>query len=155
MSIWKNLFAKKNVRAPSVRSGLPKTSLRHFMDADDFCQDVPENAISQIVCLVGSATIRFSDADAVRAYAGANPAWSRAQPVKLLYASHELGSKHESSLKCVQAIAHEMTQRETVIQARKVEIANAGRTLQLCFATVFGQSTKTDIFMLDEPIPFG
>ena len=125
------------------------------MDADDFCQDVPEDVISQIVCFVGSPVIRFSDADATRAYAGANPTWSRAHPVKLLYASHHLGSKQESSLKCVQAIAHEMTQRETVIQARKVEIASAGRTLYLCFATLFGKSTKTEVFLLDEPIPYG
>ena len=125
------------------------------MDADDFCQDVPEHAITQIVCLVGSPAIRFSDADAIRAYAGANPTWSRTHPVKLLYASHELGSKQECSLKCVQAIAHEMTQRETILQARKVKIANAGRTLSVCFATVVGKSTRTDVFLLDEPIPFG
>lgn len=158
MSIWKNLFATKMPRAagaPASNAGAPGTSLRDFMDADDFCQNVPEHVISQIVCLVGSPAIRFSDADAIRAYAGANPTWSRAQPVKVLYASHELGSKQESSLKCVQAIAHEMTQRETVIQARKVEIATAGRTLQLCFATLFGKSTRTDVFLLDEPIPFG
>ena len=153
MSIWKALFAKKIPR-PAVSRDALGNSLRDYMNCDDFCQDVPERAISQIVCLVGSPAIRLSDADAARAYAGANPTWSRAQPVKLLYAPHELGSKQECTLKCVQAIANEMTQRETILQARKVEVANAGRTLQLCFATLFGQSKKTDIFILDEPIPF-
>ena len=150
--IWKNPFAKS--RSPSVHADPRKSSLRHYMDGEDFCQDVPEHTISQIVCLVGSATIRFSDADAMRAYAGANPTWSRSHPVKLVYAAGELTSKQESSLRCVQAIAHDMAQRETIIQARKVEIANAGRTLFVCFATLFGPSKSTDIFLLDEPIPF-
>jgi hypothetical protein len=154
MSIWRNPFAKKVSRSPGVHADRPKTSLRHYMDADDFCQNVPEHAISQIVCLVGSPAIRFSDADAIRAYAGANPTWSRSHAVKLLYASSTLVSKQECSLKCVQAIAEDMAQRETIIQARKVEIANAGHTLQLCFATLFGKSARTDIFLLDEPIPF-
>lgn len=134
-------------------AGATATSLRDCMDGGDFCRAVPERAISLIACLVGSPATRLSDTDAARAYARANPTWRRSHPVKLLYASRELASKRECSLECVQAIVREMTQRETVLQARTVEI-DTGRALQMCFATVFGHSTRTEVFLLDESIPF-
>jgi len=157
MFFLKRLFATGMLRPAGSSASVaeaPTTSLRDFMDGSDFCRAVPESAISLIVCLVGSPAMRLSDTDAARAYAGANPTWRRAHPVKLLYASRELRSKRECSLECVQAIVGEMTHRETVLQARTVQTAIPGRVLQMCFATVFGHGNRTEVFLLDEPIPF-
>ena len=157
MFFLKRLLATRMLRPAGSSVSVAEAtaaSVRDCMDGGDFYRAVPERAVSLIVCLVGSPAMRLSDTDAARAYASANPTWRRSHAVKVLYASRELASKRECSLECVQAIVGEMAHRETVLQARTAEIAIPGRALQMCFATVFGHSSRTEVFLLDEPIPF-
>jgi hypothetical protein len=121
---------------------------------------VPESTIEEIICFVGSPSFGITEPGARRGFATKNPAWSGAQPIKVicsdtdLVGSSGMAPEQECVLGCLKALGDAKKHRTTAIQSMMVKVPD-GRRIPICLATVIDTGGETKVLLLeDEPIPF-
>ena len=122
----------------------------------------PVSSVAGVCCFVGSNTFRLSESDATKAYLLKNPNWPGTFAIAVFHASKPLregmGPEQACTLACLDNLGEQGLLKNRVIVAQTVLIRNASapsERIPICFATVFGQSEKTNVILLEEDsIPY-